>query len=318
MFMHDDVRIVRGHRSWFEVRRAALTGLAILLLCISTAAADPDRGSKPNGHRELLISSWRELQDQMQTQGMDDAVGGDWSLHAFRKNRMYSAIEASGNLRLWQAMLVNDKGEFGFIALAGFHCIAAHHAAVQKEAALTMIRSLSVSNSALFCAPALKALAQDDYTDNDFRAIDSFMVGPVNRRNWALALTAIPAEVLERWFQRTKVKTLVSDQLAIAIGNLAETATNEVVKKEVKGILQQYAQIPGRPRLEYVLHGDETDANYLQCMIYCISDQTLDELDIGAIADVRPDLVRKHYAKIEPKIPKDRAEYLRRILERSK
>lgn len=266
--------------------RPSLAGIcvptAIFACCVCVRGEDAKQV-------QPAIASWEALDSECQAVIRDQGLAG-LTYETLLQSPAFLRAAKQGGRQLWWEM--TEQSERPLVAIAGFRCL--EHSAREDAflAALTVLARRSRDASLQLYYPVLEYLeANEQWAGAEMAALTDLVRSRPPVEQFAMLVIMLPKEFLYAWFHEPHDRPLPSAHEAYVLDSLY--ATNErPITDAMKARLEEFAEIPGIPRLIFVSRTARRDDFFAERAVRVIEDTELTDVSVALFLRGHAELVQ--------------------------
>ncbi len=283
--------------------------LAVSLIIVAVHAV----GRCPGSASDLvgMPEDWTKLDAELRA--VFRTSDGSVTFDTLRLSKGLRWIAEKGDRRIWLEMITQ---ELPLVQLAGFFCIKDRDPSLAFRASLEIVMHQDFTYSEEFYAPVYEFLKEVKPAPDTLSAFSSVCTpsSHEDRLRFDALVRGISHEFLHAWFHdRSEAFVTATAEASVLARLWTERKVNETVDQKMRSRMDEYANVPGYPRLVHVLCTENRDQRFLRCLVMVLQDRTVTDSEIvGCIVEYR------EYIKRDIKVEElDLADSRRRIVVKS-
>ena len=264
---------------------------------------------------------WQTLEDELVSVFNERSASLERPFDAFLHSTQFASIAKTNDLSLWREMAA--QADYPLIALGGYLCIEKHKPELAVPTAMDILINVPQKQSVMLFGVLLTKLRETAANDENIDAFTRLSRGArrTQANNFSLIIAALPDRFLYSWFHDDRSKTALISNRAMVLGDLfGTTDANLKPTIQMKSTLNDFATIPGQPRLTYVWYTKRRDAYFKERLLEVIEDQAILDVEVAALLtfQIGRDFVTRHLKLTELNITPERRKLLEEWLDRKR
>jgi hypothetical protein len=153
-----------------------------------------------------------------------------------------------------------------------------HHEGSKLALAVDFLQSVRRPSLKIY-TPVYKILGSANWGEGGSAVLDRFIASsyhPEREANYSLILEFIPPKDLESWFMSHDLYLADYGKIAVAMDVLTNIELSEEASAKARRILESFSEIPGRPRMSYIVCMPNDNDHYFRTYVELIADGNLD------------------------------------------